>query len=136
MLTRCLAVIAAFVWAGQAGAEQVRFRFAPADANGNLVQVPIGPNGAVGVRLRGLGLNPEPYPNVVRPNQMVTFRHPYTARNVIVPLRLPQDTPRIEHVGDRVVFNYGTYLVTTRFFPDGSVETVYNSGLLRPLQID
>jgi hypothetical protein len=118
-------------------AEQVRFRFVPgADPNGNLVQVPNGPNGALGERIRGLGLNPEPYPYAVRANQLVTFRHPYTSCNVTVPMRLPEDTPRMEHRSDRVMFNYGSYVVEARFLPDGSVEVVYNSGFLRPLRID
>ncbi len=64
---------------------------------------------------------------------MVTFRHPYTGRNVTLPLTLPEGTPRLEHLADRIVYNYGEYTVEARFFRDGSVETVYNSGFLRPL---
>jgi hypothetical protein len=119
-----------------APAEQARFRFAPTGTNGSLVQVAAGPSGALGERIRGLGFSAEPYPGVVRPNQMVTVRHPYTCTNVIVPLRLPEDTPRLEHRADRIIYNYGSYVVEVRFLPDGSVDTVYNSGFLRPLRIE
>jgi hypothetical protein len=114
-------------------AELVRFRYVPVDACGNLTQVPAGPNGALGEQLTGFGLRPQPFNRVLRPNQMVTFRHPYTGRNVTVPMTLPEGTPRLEHRADRIVYNYGEYIVEARFFPDGSVETVYNSGFLRPL---
>ena len=78
----------------------------------------------------GLGLRILPYPYVVKPNQMVTFRHPYTARNVTVPLRLPRGTPRMEHRSDRIIYNYGDYTVRARnSCPTGSVDVLYNSGL-------
>src|SRR5437868_3899902 len=89
------------------GAEQVRFRFVLADNSGNMRQVAAGPNGALGLRIRGLGLEAEPYPYFVRPNQLVTFRNPFTGGNVTVPMRLPADTPRLEHRPDRIVYNYG-----------------------------
>ena len=119
-----------------AAAELVRFRFVPVDACGTTGQVPVGPEGAMGELKRGLGVRPLPYTQVVRPNQMVTFRHPFTGRNVTVPLRLPRDTPRMEHLSDRIVYNYGDYIVEARFSPDGAVDVVYNSGLLRPLRFD
>jgi hypothetical protein len=50
---------------------------------------------------------------------------------VNVPLALPDGTPVIEHVGQRIVYNYGSYTVEVRFLPDGGVDVVYNSGLLR-----
>ncbi len=50
-----------------------------------------------------------------------------------VPVALPEGTPRIEHVGNRVVYNYGTYTVAAAFLPDGSVDVIYDSGFLRPL---
>jgi hypothetical protein len=65
----------------------------------------------------------------VRPNQMVTFRHPITGANVTIPLRLPEDTPRIEHGSDRIIYNYGTYTVRAVFLPDGSVDTIYRNPL-------
>jgi len=117
-------------------AEQVRFRFVPINACGAVAQVPAGPNGALGEQLTGFGLNPQPYSRTLRPNQMVTFRHPYNGRYVTVPLTLPQGTPRLEHRADRIVYNYGSYIVEARFFMDGSVETVYNSGFLRPLVME
>jgi hypothetical protein len=133
-------VLGALAWgllsSSEGRAEQVRFRFVPTDAKGNLTQIAAGPNGALGERLRGLGLTAEAYPYALRPNQLVTFRHPFTGANVTVPLRLPTDTPRLEHASDRISFNYGSYFVQARFFQDGSVETIYNSGLLRPLRFD
>ena len=117
-------------------AEQVRFHFVPVDACGTMRQVAAGPDGAAGESIRGLGLVPRPYPYVVRPNQMVTFRHPYSGRNVTLPIRLPEGQPRHESRYDRVVYNYGDYIVEARFFPDGSADVVYNSGFLRPFKVD
>jgi hypothetical protein len=119
-----------------AAAEQVRYHFVPADACGAMTQVPAGPEGTIGELKRGLGVLALPHPYAVRPNQMVTFRHPYTGRNVTVPLRLPDGPPRLEHRSDRIVYNYGDYTVEARFLRDGSVDVVYNSGLLRPLKFD
>jgi hypothetical protein len=119
-----------------AAAEQVRYHFVPADACGAMTQVPAGPEGTIGELKRGLGVLALPHPYAVRPNQMVTFRHPYTGRNVTVPLRLPDGPPRLEHRSDRIVYNYGDYTVEARFLADGSVDVVYNSGLLRPLKFD
>ena len=101
-----------------ADAEQVRYRFVPADACGATRQVPIGPEGSMGELKLGLGLRVSPYPYVVKPNQMVTFRHPYTGRNVTVPLRLPNSTARMEHGTDRITYNFGDYTVQARFLPD------------------
>jgi hypothetical protein len=119
-----------------AAAEQMRYHFVPADACGKMTQVPAGPEGTLGELKRGLGIVPLPYSYAVRPNQMVTFRHPLSGRNVTVPLRLPEGPPRLEHRADRIVYNYGDYTVDARFLPDGSVDVVYNSGLLRPLRFD
>lgn len=79
---------------------------------------------------------PQPYGRVFRPNQFVTFRHPYNSRHVTLPLTLPAATPRLEYRSDRIVYNYGSYTVEVRFFPDGSADTVYNSGLFRPLVVE
>jgi hypothetical protein len=117
-------------------AELVRFRYVPADACGTMAQVPAGPNGALGEQLTGFGMRPQPFTRNFRPNQMVTFRHPYNGRNVTLPLTLPQGTPRLEHAGDRIIYNYGTYVVEARFSRDGSVDIVYNSGFLRPLVVE
>ena len=64
---------------------------------------------------------------------MVTFRHPFTGRNITVPLRMPDSTPRMEHRDDRIIYNYNDYYIEVRFLQDGSVDVIYNSGLLRPL---
>ena len=117
-------------------AEQVRYHFVPTNACGTTAQQPVGPEGAMGELKRGLGAFPLPYPYVVKPNQMVTFRHPYTTRNVTVPLRLPPGTARMEHRADRIIYNFGEYTVEARFLPDGSVDVIYNSGLARPLRFD
>jgi hypothetical protein len=114
-------------------AEMVRFRFVPVNGCGAMHQVPAGPNGALGEWFRGFGLQPQPYPHVFRPTHMVTFRHPYNGRNVTVPLTLPESTPRMETRYDRIIYNYGSYVVEVRFFDDNTVDVVYNSGFLRPI---
>jgi hypothetical protein len=130
---RCIALLTVCALPSWAVAEQVRYHFVPVDANGTMSQVPIGPDGTMGERKRVLGARALPYPYVVKPTQMVTFRHAYTGRNVTVPLRLPDDPPRMVHQADRVIYNYNDYVVEARFLTDGSVDVVYNSGLLRPL---
>lgn len=119
-----------------AAAEQVRYHFIPVDACGAMQQVPAGPDGTLGELKRGLGARSLPYPYAVRPTQMVTYRHPFTGRNVTVPIRMPNGPPRMEQRDDRIVYNFGDYVVEARFLPDGSVDVVYNSGLLRPLRFD
>lgn len=69
-----------------------------------------------------------PVPNIVK-----SFQHPCTGQTILVPLALPCGTPTIEHVHRRTVYNYGSYTVEVRFLPDGSVDVIYNSGLLRAL---
>lgn len=130
---------AAFVLAaacGTARAERVRFHYVPADGAGNVVIARSSPQGAVGERRSWYGGPAEPAVGSPRPNYVVTFRHPYTGGNVNVPLALPVDsTPRVEHRGDRTIFNYGSYTVETQFLPDGSVDVTYNSGFGRPLRV-
>jgi hypothetical protein len=46
-------------------------------------------------------------------------------------MTFPDGTPRIEYAPGRVVYNYGSYTVEAHFYRDGTVEVVYDSGLLR-----
>src|ERR1041385_1012218 len=109
-MTRYIALFAVFTLApGLAVAEQVRYRFVPADACGTMTQVPTGPEGTIGELKRGLGVRTFSYPYAVKPNQMVTFRHPFNGRLVTVPMRLPAGPPRLEHQSDRIIYNYGDY---------------------------
>jgi hypothetical protein len=114
-------------------ADSLRFRFVPANTEGALTQVAAGPDGALGELRSGLRATPKPYAGNYQANRMVTFRHPYTSRNVIVPMKLPDSAPRIEHIADRIRLNYGSYYVEARFLPEGGVDVVYNSGYLRTL---
>ncbi len=119
-----------------AAAEQVRYHYVPTNACGTMAPVPAGPDGTIGELKRGIGVRPLPYPYAVRPTQMVTFRHPFTGGNVTVPMRLPPDVARMEHRADRIIYTFNDYVIEARFLPDGSVDVVYNSGLLRPLKLD
>lgn len=123
-----------FALPARSHAEMVRFCYVPVDACGTMRQVPCGPDGAPGELFQGLGLRRQSYPENFRPTHMVTFRHP-VGRNVTVPLTLPQGTPRLQTRADRVVYNYDGYVIEVRFFADGSVDVVYNSGFLRPLVV-
>jgi hypothetical protein len=116
-----------------AAAELVRFRFVPVGSDSAMRQVPIGPEGAMGELRAVLGGTPRPYNGTFPPNRLVTFRHPYTSKNVTIPMKLPGSTPEVERIGDRLRLNYGTYYVEARFLPDGGVDVVYNSGFLRKL---
>jgi len=121
--------------AAPAWAEQVRFRFVPIDACGNTQQVPAGPDGALGEKLSGAGIIPKAFPGTFRPTHMVTFKHPFNGRNIIVPLSMPQGQARMEYRSDRIIYNYGSYVIEVRFLTSGGAEAVYNSGFLRPLNI-
>ena len=111
-------------------AAQLRYRYVPVDAQGNTTMQPDA-SGAPGERISFFAGGRQPTCSQPRPTCIQTFRHPCTGQPVSVPLALPQDTPVIEHVRNRVVYNYGSYTVEVRFLPDGSVEVVYNSGFLR-----
>jgi len=113
-------------------ADVVRFRYAPKDPSGNTVLVP-GPSGAPGERSRWLGGPSEPFMRAIAPTHTVTFRHPVSNQQVIVPFTFPDGTPRIEHRADQIVYNWSGYQVRARFLADGSVEVLYNSGALRPI---
>lgn len=128
-----LVLAAALLTPGAVRADSVRYRFMPTGPDGALVQVPAGPDGALGELRTGLSAAPKPFAKNYPPNRLVTFRHPYTSRNVTVPMTLPDNTPRIEHIRDRIRFGYTTYYIDVRFLPDGGVDVVYNSGLLRTL---
>jgi len=111
-----------------ADAAVVRFHYLPADSP---EQTTLKPAGGIGERVRWFGAVREPYNGSLRPTHVVTFGHPYTGRNVSLPLALPEGTPNIVRTSNRVLFNYGSYTVGAHFFPDGSVDIVYDSGLLR-----
>jgi hypothetical protein len=114
---------------GMAGAAVVRYHYLPAGSNGTITLQPA--NDGAGERVRWFGTVREPYRGALRPTHVVTFRHPYTGRNVSVPLTLPEGTPNIQHTPNRITFNYGSYTVGALFLSDGSVDIIYNSGLLR-----
>src|SRR3954464_7802666 len=118
-LCACLvSLLAMGVVVGTANAERVRYHFAPADLNGTTVQTPAGNGNAVGERVSYFGVGNAPYFCGKRPTYLVTFWHPYSGKNVTVPLALPEDTPRIEHGPNRITFNYTTYWVDVMFLPD------------------
>jgi hypothetical protein len=127
MVTALLAVLLG-VWARPAHAERARYRYVPRDAEGSMTLEPTG-----GERLSLLGTVRRAAPSPPRPTHVLSFRHPATGRPVSVPVALPVGTPRVEYRFQRVIYNYGSYTVEVVFLADGSVEVVYNSGLLRAL---
>ncbi|MBV9122481.1 MAG: hypothetical protein JO112_03835 [Planctomycetes bacterium] len=128
------AALSVWLLAGaRASAASVRYHYAASDSCGHLRLMSDGPGGAPRERLTWFGLVREADPGPPRPNQLVTFRHPFTGRPVIVPLHLPEGTPRMEYRTTRVIYDYGSYAVEVQFLSDGSVDVIYNSGLLRAL---
>ena len=124
------ATVLALATAGTARAERVRFHYPAADICGAAVAA----HGGADVPGERVGLfGAGPVHCRLRPTHLVCFRHLYTGGNVTVPMRLPEDLPRVEHRGDRIIYNYGSYTIETVFLPDGSVDVVYNSGPGRPL---
>jgi len=129
-LTPSLVAVLVLVTAGTADAERARFHFAPTGPGEALQLVPAGDSTAG----EGAGSFGKARGSVCEPPQptcRVTFKHLCTGQEVTVPLALPEGTPIIEHVRQRIVYNYGSYTVEVRFLPDGGVDVVYNSGLLR-----
>jgi hypothetical protein len=114
-----------------AGAAQIRFHYAPNNACGSTALKPGGPCCSPGERVAWFGMYREAYNCEPRATHVVTFYHPFIGRNVSVPMAFPEGTPRIEYRSNRVIYNYGSYTVEAHFFPDGSVDTVYNTGFLR-----
>src|SRR5262245_23873070 len=102
-----------FATAGTAGAERARFHYAPTGPCGALQLQPAG-DGAAGDRVGSFG---KARGNVCEPPQPTcckTFKHACTGQDVTVPLALPCGTPVIEHVRQRIVYNYGSYTVEVR----------------------
>jgi hypothetical protein len=128
------AVLVSAVFANPACAERVRYHFSPADLCGKTVQTPAGACNAIGERVSYLGLSTTPVNYMLKPTYIVTFRHPFSKQNVTVPLALPPYTPIISYYSNRVTLTYGGYSVDVVFLPDGSVDTIYDSGLFRPLR--
>jgi hypothetical protein len=129
-----VAVAAFFGTAGLLHAERVRYHFAPADICGGTVQAAYAKTSSIGERVSYFGLGARPYNCPMPPTHMVTFYHPFSHANVTVPMALPDGTPRVNTLRDRVILSYGDYRVEAVFLPDGSVDTVYDSGLFRPLR--
>jgi hypothetical protein len=117
--------------AGTSAGAEVRFHYVPADAAGNSRLEPAAPGPGAGERIRWFGLVREVYAGQPRPTHLVTFRHPYSGRPIAVPISFPDGAPRIEHVGPRLIYDYGSYTITVRFLTDGSVDLIYSNGLLR-----
>jgi hypothetical protein len=133
LLTPLLLAVATLVlWVAPAAAARARYHFVPAGEGPNLIYQPDA-NGT-GERLTWFGgVRPGCDRPPPRPTVFATFRHPMTGCCVSVPLALPEGTPVIMHRYDTVIYNYGSYAVEVRFLPDGSIDVIYNSGLLRAL---
>jgi hypothetical protein len=123
-----IAVFGLAVFPNPASAERTRYRYVPTD---NRADVTL--QFADGERWSYLGTVRRPDMSPPRPTYIMSFTHPATGRHVAVPVALPASTPRIEYGFRRVTYNYGSYAVAIVFLADGSVEVVYNSGLLRAL---
>jgi hypothetical protein len=127
----CLAAVA--VWLSEAGTSRaavLRYHYGVLDERGTTILRPVN-GGSPGQRLTW-SLRWEPY-NCPPPRatRMVTFRHPCTGRSLVLPLALPRDTPQMEYRTNRTIYNYGSYTVEVSFLPDGTVDVIYSSGLLR-----
>jgi hypothetical protein len=116
--------------AGSAEAARLRYHYGPIDNRGTAILRPIN-GGSPGERL-SFTLRWEPY-NCPPPRatRLVTFCHPCSKRNIILPLGLPNDTPVMEYRTNRTIYNYGTYTVEIHFLSDGKADVIYNSGAFR-----
>jgi hypothetical protein len=114
-----------------ANAARMRFHYAATDGCGNMSLKAADPCGAPGERISFLGTVRDPVCAPPRPTHFASFQHPYTGRAVVVPVCLPEGAPRMEYRSARTIYNYGSYTVEVHFLMDGTVDVVYNSGLLR-----
>jgi hypothetical protein len=130
LLPAAVFAVLVFPAAETAEAARARFHYTPADANGAMR---LDPAGSATSRFPFFGGDTPAAAVPPRPTVSLTYRHPYSGRYVTVPLALPAGTPRVEYRGQRVIYNYGSYTVEVHFLADGSVDVVYNSGLLRAL---
>jgi hypothetical protein len=112
-------------------AEVVRFKYLPIDPAGN-TQLVAKANGVTGERASWMGGAWSPYYRRIEPTHIVTYRLP-GGQTVNVPITFPAGTPSVEHLPDRIVYNFSGYQITVRFLADHSVEVMYNSGFLRPV---
>jgi hypothetical protein len=118
-----------FLASGTARAAVARFHYVPASNGGAMILQPATAPQA-GPLLGLFRASDAPAP---RPNQVITFRQPFTGGPVSVPLRLAEGTPNVEYRTNRIVYNYGSYAIEVQFLEDGSVDVIYNSGLFRAL---
>jgi hypothetical protein len=126
-----VAVVLFGLWPEEAAAGRTRFHYAPIDGSGYTTLKPDPTTGAAGERISRFGTLVEPVQGAPRPTVQMIFRHPLTGQNVTVPLRLPEDTPRLEYRYNRVIYNYGSETVEVHFLADGSVDVIYTNGLFR-----
>jgi hypothetical protein len=125
-----LTLTALLLAAGNAKAARIRYHFTPVDANGTTTLRP-GDVSGYEPRMAILGIQwpmPGPPPGVTF---LMTYWHPLSSRRITVPVTLPEGTPTVQHGRDWVMYNYGSYSVRIRFLPDGSVDVLYDNGLLR-----
>jgi hypothetical protein len=118
------------VGGGHAHAAVARFHYVPAEVNGKILMQPAPGTGTCET---WLGLRREPNPCPPKANMFVTLCHKCTGQPVVVPLWLPLGTPTLTHRPNGLMYNYGSFSVTVTFYPDGSVDVIYNSGLFRDL---
>jgi hypothetical protein len=133
-LTRSILVALCLLLPATARAARVRYHFVPNGPKGEMLLTPAVPGGPSGELLTWTGGVRGPYNcPPPRPTRMVPFVHPCTQQPIVLPLALPVGTPVVEHRrrGTWISYNYGSYAVEVDFQPDGSVNVVYNSGLLR-----
>jgi hypothetical protein len=118
---------------GTVEAAQARFHYLPSGNQGPMVLAAPSPCAAPGEMSTWFGSVRQPIVGPPRPTHFLSFRHAFTGCLVTVPLALPQGTPNIQYQARRVVYNYGSYTVSVLFLADGSVDVIYNSGLMRDL---
>lgn len=127
-----LALLVFLLAAGPASAARLRFHYVPAANGCPMTLAPLRP-GVTGERI---GVFSREAYSLPPPKTTFTaaLRHTITGAIVQVPLGLPVDsTPTIEHRTNRVIYNYGSYTVEVTFLADGSVDVIYNSGLMRDI---
>ena len=128
-----LAITLASVVTKTSSAAEARFHYVPANGSSAMSLAPGACAPAAGERLSFFGAVRDPICAPPRPTHFLSFVHPATGCIVTVPVCLPEGTPTIEYQTRRVTYNYGSYFARVLFLPDGSVDVVYNSGLLRGL---
>jgi hypothetical protein len=120
-----VAALACLLTAGalNARADDSTFRYVQPSGSRTMLFTPRSSFAFIGGQVYDL---PSPTAQPPIPNQVLSFRHPYTHAYMSVPVALPNGAPKVEQRSDRLIYDYGFVAVVIHFVRDGSVNVSYD----------